>query len=279
MINFRSINDLDMLIRSKLSMIPSVDCIVGIPRSGMLPATLIALYLGKPLIQIEEIEHRIIVQYSTRFPLTTKAQHILVVDDSCSSGAAMTKAKSYLEQFANKLTFTYCAVYATQYAINKGVLDFYFERLEHVRLFEWNILDHNILQRSCVDLDGVLCVDPTPEENDDGKKYLKFLSDAKPKFIPHYTIKQIVTCRLEKYRSPTIQWLNAHNVKCESLQMMNVNTIAERHAIGHANYKANIYQHSNAELFIESDNKQAEQIHAITGKPVYSVNANKFYGG
>ena len=48
--NFRSVSDMDRVIREKLSLIPSdVELIVGVPRSGMLPATLLAVYLNLPL--------------------------------------------------------------------------------------------------------------------------------------------------------------------------------------------------------------------------------------
>ena len=48
-----------------------------------------------------------------------------------------------------------------------------------------------------MDIDGVLCADPTPEENDDGEKYRHFLLNAPPLFIPKVTIGTLVTSRLE----------------------------------------------------------------------------------
>lgn len=51
-----------------------------------------------------------------------------------------------------------------------------------------------------MDIDGVLCADPTPEENDDGEKYRHFLLNTPPLFIPKVTIGTLVTSRLEKYR-------------------------------------------------------------------------------
>jgi uncharacterized HAD superfamily protein len=31
------------------------------------------------------------------------------------------------------------------------------------------------LKKACFDIDGVLCADPLPEQNDDGEKYINFL--------------------------------------------------------------------------------------------------------
>ena len=280
MINFRSVLDMNMLIRNNLSHIPNVDCVVGVPRSGMLPATLIALYLGKPLMSIDNIHKHTTVGYSERLPLLTYIKRVLVVDDSCDSGNAMRKVKKDLiiSEVTNELEFIYCAVYATQRAIDNGEIDFYFERVDQPRVFEWNILDHNILQKSLVDLDGVLCDDPTDEENDDGERYIRFLKSARPKFIPHYKLKGIVTCRLEKYRTLTDEWLKAHNIKYDTLIMMNVRDTKTRQQLGaYADFKAHYYSHSDAELFIESDSAQAQRIWAIANKPVYCVNSNLFY--
>lgn len=63
-----------------------------------------------------------------------------------------------------------------------------------------------------MDIDGVLCADPTPEENDDGEKYRHFLLNTPPLFIPKVTIGTLVTSRLEKYRPETEAWLQKNHV-------------------------------------------------------------------
>ena len=45
-------------------------------------------------------------------------------------------------------------------------------------------MHHLWLASACVDIDGVLCIDPTAEENDDGPRYREFLSCAKPLYLP-----------------------------------------------------------------------------------------------
>ena len=45
----------------------------------------------------------------------------------------------------------------------------------------------------------------------------------------------------------------------------------------HGVFKANIYQNSDAVLFIESDDRQAQHIYACTNKPVYCTGSNRFY--
>ena len=51
--NYRNISDLNNMILQNLSIIPrDFDLIVGVPRSGMLPANLLSLYLNKPYTDI-----------------------------------------------------------------------------------------------------------------------------------------------------------------------------------------------------------------------------------
>ena len=278
MLNFRSVDDMDNIIRRKLTSIPDCDCVAGVPRSGMLPASLIALYLNKPLISVDQIGQKDPDKFTERIPLPKEINTVLVVDDSCHTGNALFKVKKRLEPYKKFMRFIYAVVYVTE--ASKHIVDFYFEEVEQPRVFEWNIMDHIILSNSCVDMDGVLCEDPTPEENDDGEKYRWFLANAKPKFIPHHAIGAIVTCRLEKYRKQTEDWLRRYGVKYNQLFMMDYPDAATRRAAGnHAQYKLNIYNSTNTILFIESDEYQATWLSSMSSssKPVYCVKTNHFY--
>jgi adenine/guanine phosphoribosyltransferase-like PRPP-binding protein len=52
--NYRSIADLNRVVATSLHLVPTdIDVVVGVPRSGMLPATLLALYLHLPLTDVE----------------------------------------------------------------------------------------------------------------------------------------------------------------------------------------------------------------------------------
>ena len=51
---YRSISDMNNIILRNLHIFPhDIDLVVGIPRSGMMPANLIALYLNKPYTDID----------------------------------------------------------------------------------------------------------------------------------------------------------------------------------------------------------------------------------
>lgn len=269
--NYRSISDLNNTILKKLHMIPrDIDLIVGVPRSGMLPANLLALYLNLPYTDIHSFMNGFIYKSGARKQFFTEKDYknILVVDDSIASGSAMKECKNDLASFESKYSIKYCAIYYTPE--KGGVADYVFEAVPTPRYFQWNIFNHTSLEKACFDIDGVLCVDPSDEENDDGPLYRSFLLNAAPLYIPGSKIGTVVTSRLEKYRSETETWLKQNGVRYDKLVMLDLPDMkARQKANNHAGHKAGEYQKSHYDLFIESDLGQAIGINRATRKPVF----------
>jgi len=278
--NFRSVKDMSDIIRNKLSIIPrDIELIVGIPRSGMIPATLLSVYLNLPLVDSMSLlsdENHAASSRDYRIAGNKNStdirdyKKILVIDDSCNTGLSIEEVKKQIAHIAECNTeVLYACVYVSPQAVS--FVDFYFEIVPQPRVFEWNIMNHAVVQQSFFDMDGILCEDPSEEENDDGENYINFILNAKPLYIPKFAIGAIVTSRLEKYRCYTEEWLKAHNVKYQHLVMLNLKTKEERIRLGaHATFKANIYSaNKGAVLFIESDPQQAKYINSATGKAVY----------
>jgi len=267
---YRNISDLNQIILKRLSIIPrDFDLIVGIPRSGMLPANLLALYLNKPYTDIHSFLNGHIYKAGARsqFFDIKDFKKILVVDDSIASGSAMEKCKESLKDLSANFSISYCAIYVIPG--KEKLVDYYFEIVPLPRYFQWNILNHTTLEKACFDIDGVLCVDPTEEQNDDGKIYMDFVLNAPPLFIPGSKIGTIVTSRLEKYRKETEKWLEDNHVKYNQLVMLDLpNKEARQKANSHAEHKAKTYMSKNYVLFIESSLSQAIEINRITKKPV-----------
>lgn len=270
--NYRSVADLNLAIKRWIAELPKdFDLIVGIPRSGLLVANLLALHLNKPMTDVEGLcEGRILStgrRYGNKRPSFDEIKKVLVVDDSVCSGSEMRRTKAKIEKSNLPFDIYYGAVYVTPQGTKE--VDFWYEIVNLPRVFEWNVLHHSILQNTCVDLDGVLCRDPTPEEDDDGPKYQEFLRNTEPLIIPTKPIGWIVTCRLEKYRSLTEEWLKRHGIKYNHLVMLNLPDKKTRQTLGiHAKYKAEIYKSTDADLFIESSIKQAIEIARISGRAV-----------
>lgn len=282
--NFKSMNDLTIDIYKKLDRIPkNVDLVVGIPRSGMLVASLIALYLNLPLTDAESLANNHIYSFGDTkknekwIDKIEDARKILVVEDSVYTGNSIRKTKELFFGTPINSKLIYYAAYVTSESIQ--LVDIYCEIVEPPRMFEWNVLHHQHICNLCFDLDGVLCRDPYEQENDDGDKYVQFISNVEPLVIPTFTIGYIITSRLEKYRNETENWLHKNGIKFNKLVMMQFNTKEERIKSGsYGAFKGIEFKkiHSST-LFIESDPRQAKEIADISGKAVFCTGDHRFY--
>lgn len=278
---FKNTKELSSDIVHWIPKIPrNIDIVVGIPRSGMLPATLLALHLHKPLASIDQYVNSRTMQAGRRlgegktFSLGDPNTSVLVLDDCVRTGRAMREAQSLLENRDIKNEIYYGAVYVTPNS--DSIVDCYYEMIPEPQVWEWNIMNHSFLSSACVDIDGVLCRDPTSEEDEDEAAYREFLRTAEPRFIPEVPIQCLVTNRLEMYRTLTERWLERHGIEYERLVMEDLpSKEVQREAKRHVAHKAEAYLESDAELFIESEQWQAAGIARAAAKPVYCVTTGK----
>ena len=97
--NFRSIQDLnDAVVRSLHRLPGDIDLVVGIPRSGMLAANIIALHLNLPLTDLDGYLAGRVMSSGARGRGGGTGAHALVVDDSVLGGATMRAVRSRLEE-------------------------------------------------------------------------------------------------------------------------------------------------------------------------------------
>ncbi len=273
--NFRSINDLHACITRNLARFPrDVDLVAGVPRSGLLPANLIALQLNKPLTDIDGLIDERLYESGKRLQRRrcdlSEPCRVLVVDDSIATGNQLRKTRRRLRDAALPHELVFTAIYVAPSC--ESMVDLALELVDLPRMFEWNVMHHELLQYACVDMDGVLCEDPTDEQNDDGPRYAHFLETAAPKLVPSTRLGAIVTCRLEKYRKPTEDWLARHGVEYDELIMMDLPDMAARQRAGsYGRFKAEHYAQRFAHLFIESSPHQAAEIVRCSGRPVLCI--------
>lgn len=283
-LNYKTYQNLSVDIKKNLYKLPqNIDLIVGVPRSGMIPATMISMALSKQLCTLREFLSGDYKSLCTRrISFSENVKDILIVDDSILSGKAISDTKKLIKEsgLEDKYNIKYLAIYYKTEDY-KNFVDIAFEKVPSPRVFQWNYLNHVFLQDAAFDIDGVLCYDPTNEENDDGDRYRQFILNARPLFIPQYKIAYIITSRLEKYKEETKEWLKKNNVQYDHLIMLSGYTAEQRKRLNlHAKFKAEQYKKlTDIQLFIESNRNQAQEISRLTNKLCFCATTDELFGG
>ena len=283
-------SNIHSLLNSNLDKVPlDIDLVVGIPRTGLIPASHIAALLNIPLQTLNEVttgvsldqKHTIRKIFSTKSP-----RHILLVDDTSNTGLRINSALRIIRSRWKNIKVTTMVICSASNSDFRP--DLHLEQSPTPRLFAWNMLNHDKTPDVAVDLDGVLCLDPSPSENDDGEKYLVFLQSAVRKTIPATKVKAVITGRLEKYRHQTERWLRTNGVSYGDLLMNDAPTASyrreKRFEIGGLNidqiseFKSRMVRAINPVLFVESNLNQARNVHHLTQVNTYAFEDDIYFG-
>lgn len=254
--------------------------IISIPRSGNIPANILALHFNIPVYTIHEFIHGVTFDnYTLRYKKESTSATYLVIDDSCNSGTRMNQCRAELSKFSD-YTFEYASIYVSPGS--SKYVDKYVLQVPLPRMFEWNIFNHGNLNKTLLDIDGVICPDTSAVSNIDEvldeTRYIDHISKSLPMNIINVPVKGFVTSRMEKYRSITEEWLKKHGFSYGTLYMCNYSNAIERRKLKrYGKDKAEIYARSDAILMIESSQSQANEIFNITQKPVYCTDINKMF--
>lgn len=267
--NFRSIKDLRDDIKNHLLIkLPrDIGMVYGVPRSGLLPASIIATALGVDLGMVggpplSGVRKDIFVR--------KPGNKVLLVDDSIYGGGAMRKALNIF----GKECLT-CAIYA--HPKSKHMVNYYAIELPGPRFFEWNFTGIKATEDYFFDLDGVICEDPKVYD-DDGPKYQAEIKRVRPLYLPQTKVKAICTNRIERWRPETEAWLKEYDVVYEKLIMQPFSTAVERRKKSNpGEYKASHFGPSSSTVFVESHDSQAKVIASRSKKPVLSVESMKLF--
>ena len=282
-LSYRDYFDLSQTISSNISKIPPVDIVVGIPKSGLIPGTMIATMRNLPFFDLDGFIFSFNARKGQRRQSTNffeERKRVLIVDDSVNTGNELRRTAERLGELTDIADFTYCGIYGSQKKPKNTPPHVILEVVPQPRIFQWNYRNHIVAENACFDMDGVLCVDPTAEQNDDGPRYREFIETAEPLCIPTKSIGAIVTSRLERYRKETEAWLKEHGVKYRELIMLNLPDAETRRKLGvHAAYKAEVYGKRSEILFVESNREQAAEIARLTDKPVLCTDVDSYFYG
>lgn len=200
-INYRSISDMRNVLYRKLSIIPSnFDYVVGVPKSGLLPATLIAINKNIELISIEKLIGNIKSNCNINSKNwkkhsqydCNKSYDILLVDDSVNTGEAINNAKALIKRCNSNLNIYTLCVFSTMASLNE--VDYALEICEQPRVFEWNIVHNRVLEKTLISAKGLLVVDDCIEGcfNVYGRKIHTVFNDTN---LPDSKLKEFLSNR------------------------------------------------------------------------------------
>lgn len=273
---FVSIHDATVWTAEWIKTFPvQYDLVIGIPRSGMLVASIVALKLGKGLTTPELFRDGKFWNSSFRNDRMSidKVKRVILIDDSVDKGRAMSDALDLILSMNDDIAVTKAALIVRQEV--ESMVDLFHKVIAPPRLYEWSILhrkiasywEHGILAS---DMDGVLCEDCPADVDHDEVLYLDWIRSAKPYFIPIFEIDAIVTSRLEKYRPETEEWLRLHKVKYKTLHMWNISSKKERNG-KFARYKIEELTRIKPDMFWESSWPQSQSIWDETRIPTLCI--------
>ena len=270
-------NAFEMLVQSLEQKIPNdFDCIIGIPRAGLMFANIIASVYGCPLATPEGFV-RGEVWFASECTYSKPFKKVLVVEDSLCTGKQLRTAVDKLADYNPEMTIkTACLFVKT----GRGVqVDYVLLQHKNWTIGEWNLLTSlGFMGRLGSDLDGVLCEDCPMGVDDDGVRYREWLLHAQPLLIPRFEIEAVVTSRLEKYRVETEAWLKQHGVKYKELIMLDLPSAKERNFKAVVKHKTEAIRQADMEWYWESNWNEAEQIHRKAHVPVLCVSRMHLVG-
>lgn len=244
---------------------PNLAGVVGVPRSGMLPASILATHLHLPLFSwrdsIEPVGNGWRLSDAPEFhgdgPL-------LVIDDTSYGGNTSKNVRSRWKEVGRGRELIFAAVYSTprQYHRVGPMPDLAAAIVDPPHFLEWNFFNSTYVPHTAFDFDGVLTIDGTTQ----------------PLHLPRkWPVELIVTGRFERDRAGSEAWLREHGINCKRL-VMYPGSLAERDQPGAiAAYKAEHFQASALKWFVESDAEQAQAIARLTGKHVLCPPAGKVF--
>lgn len=265
--NFLSFKDAASMAQEFSKQIPNdYDLIIGNPRSGLWLASFLAGKFGRPL-SVPEEQPTEWASMNIR-PYKT-AKRALLMDDTVSTGKSLTMALNAVKACFHGLSEVHTAALVVEPGAERKV-DYYHAVIPHPRLFEWNIPHAKKGVLAC-DIDGVLCIDPPPDlEYKNEVEYSRFILTAQPHIIPTFEVDYLISCRLEKWRNLTNEWLRQNGVKHKELLLWNLPKPEGRKG-KHAGYKAGRISKCNVDYVIESSKEQAAFIAKQLNKPVLCI--------
>jgi hypoxanthine phosphoribosyltransferase len=221
------------------------DAVIGIPRSGLIVASIVATKLGRPLTTPELYrEGRFWTSRLLAPPDPAGLRSVLLIDDSVDHGSTIEAAKARIEGENQQVRITTAALIAHRPAARE-LVDLHHCVLPHPTIFEWNLMHAKAATDLSMSLEGVL-------DRRDG--------------IPAYAIDAVLARGRESERAAAAAWLRSRGVRYDELVMLEGRSRAE------------VVAGRRPDLHIEGSLAEATAIWRASGVPTISLHAMELVG-
>jgi hypothetical protein len=225
---------------SAVQKLPSgISGVIGVPRSGMIPASILSTLLHIPLYTLKDYQP---VKVSSGRRMQTHSSEdgkLLLVDDSIGSGFQIRQLRKNVSGFDDMIKLV---VYVPKE--KDHLVDLFARHQPLPHCFEWNIVNSPLVTQAGLDMDGFICEDITHE----------------PKHIPRAGLAPaIITARPENEREKTETWLRDQGAKYSELVMWPRHP-DERTLQSVAEWKAKEVRDRKLVFYVESDPILADEI-------------------
>ncbi len=276
--NYRSIAELnDTVVRWTAALPSDIELVVGVPRSGLLVANLLSMYLNLPMTDVDGLVSGRVLRAGARYKgesgstLLSRPRNVLVVDDSVSYGGQMGRVRREIADADLPHRIDYAAVYITPEARDERLVDHFCEVVARPRVFEWNLMhNQSLLARSCISIEGVLCPLDSAFESAGEEASSSGLDGVEPLWIPDHPVGWLLSTQSEASRPRTEDWLASHGVDYTRLVMRGEHEgWSERAGEKDVWFKAEIYESSGADILIDGSLEVCCKVASLLGKPAY----------
>jgi orotate phosphoribosyltransferase len=265
-VNYRSFSQLsDQVWRWSAELPNDIDLLVGIPRSGMIVATLLAAYRNVQVADLDGFLEGRLWQSGNRLRRHSRGdsqivRKVLVVDDSVWAGTSMRRAKERISAAGLSCEVLYGAVYVNPRQSDE--VDFSFEYLPKPRIFEWNVMQSGWLTRSCMDFDSVLLED----------SMVDLTREISLQYLPGPKVGWVLASRGEESRSEIEDLLGRSGVKYGELVLIGSSQASAESRLA---FKVETYRATSAKLFFEGSLYESVCIADLSYKPVFCVSTRQ----
>ena len=280
---FITVEDLTKHTIELAGRLPRLDAIIAVPRSGLMPGSILATILHVPLYAISPmLRHVTYIGNGHRLGRQPQAPsgNVLVIDDTASHGGTLAEILAALKGQVDLRKVYTAAIYASPKAAEK-LLDFVAHVYPQPHFLEWCFVNTFWAIHLAFDFDGIICAEPTTY--DAAPEYRHFLSNARPLYLPKMHAPIIVSARCDWTRHASLDWLTRHGITPKKLILWDGDPDArwatpDTVAIWKAKQLATLRHTDQIKLYAESDPGQAATIAEAAKMPVICPVARRVFG-